>query len=1828
MLKAEIFDDNSDTSDPNNLLNGVNFTDGAADVAVIGYNGPSPKQYTVRFTLTNLPTTTAKTLEITLPIGMAWINSGYSGTVVEMVSGTPSKTATSPASDMGYDFLGGAYTYNILSTTSAVTIDAVISADLAVWTNQISNAITATLTANSNTETATLETVNISNPSGVTPTAQAASTVNSNAIVNQTVILQSIQRGINMANSLDRNVLSAYVVLHVDNSGAVITKAGTSSDWTMLPAVSDGVGGASYTFNYHPAGGSREDIRVPWEISFPDPDLDNPKFNGGDKITVTWTDAQVTFKQYPNTTGTYQKTLTNLDAVQDIFNIVLEEDHVFVGYSNIDSATDKVSHQNLSESPQISALDDEISYLGRFTVGNWGGKASGSKIVRMHFDSDVLGVMGLYLPIPAGQKVTSVTVNGVPKTVNFTGTTYVSYATFGLSRDSYFTDIEYNLTSIPALTMLGITQSTSYINPYYGKWLDASKATGIATIEIVDTAPGTATTGVSTATLTKFNTIGSGQIGGTNGTLVKNAGSSFDFSVTFQGGTGNNNQSHGTTENPILYLRIEAVDETGYPLPVSNLKITNGTNRIDSRDITSECIIDKETVVDVGGGKLVRIVKIDTKNITDGSAFLGYNYIKPDGNRDKAKLFVSFSLATTTKTPGQKFYYNDMFFFNDSLASTIDYYSADEVMYRDEYKTEFGATGRITGLKNGTMGQRFYQIEENASMIVDTKIKRSSDSEFKPWVSGAEPIGIGTTPTTGVQMAVDVFNNSGVTLTNPTEIYMPIPKKGQNWGALIESTTKATLKLTGSIDLPDGVSGSSNYTILYGENVIPSDDGPTLQTYAWKDAGSVINWANVNCIKITASNVPDKETGRFIMDLTVDTNQADMGSGLIDQWHPYYYQNLTNSAGKPFAGWFPGQSMSIETMLAAAKGQLFLDADGDNIYDAGSPGEELLGEWTIDVARADNPATTVQTVTTKPDGSYEIWYLLEDTEYIFKVTNDSWDTDRYTYRFCTKNANAAGNKFVAAEGHVTANAEVSPELPNAFDEIQTIANIGVKANTTTIKLHSQDTAKGSVYGAVENTVTATGNPIDTFTTPATPANTGYTFAGWATSASSSTIVVSPNGQVASGGATFGWDDVEYWAVFNLTPHKITFEPKGGTGIMADQPFTYHENKKLSDNIYEKTGYNFMGWDTNSAGTTVVYANKANYTLNVDDDVTLYAVWALINHNITYNLDGGTNDVNNPDSYNVTNTFPISIAVPTKTGYDFTGWTATGGLILPNTLTAEIPEGTTGPIVFTAHWAIKSHTLTYNLNDNDGDVIRSASLGIGGAANDTLDYGRPINTASHYSNIPGNTKAPTRIGYVFGGWYLEPACTNSANLVTMPDSTLDIFAKWIRTTHTVTFVAGNGGSLTGTMTFADIDHGTTWNAANITVPTPVPNNEHYSFTGWSSDFPTGSTEITSNMTFTANFAIDSHSVSYNGNGYSSGNVPATSTKTHGQTISIASAGSLGRTGYTFLGWSEDPAATAASYAPASSITNIDRDYSLHAVWSKTPSEPPVVTPATYTVNYDGGGDNVTGLPSGATLKEGDKYTVSGNIPERAGYTFNGWIATSGISGNYSGGNNFTMPASNVVLTASWKVVPPVINPPVVEHPTATEPPVVTPVSVNPPATLTSEEEPIAEPEVTPPNASVVPDPVEPEASKPDATFNGAVKDENIPKIGVPLYGPKGFDAWSLLDLILMLVGAVLTVITIIGAIRRGRKDDDELDYRTFEDDGEKKKSTRMLFVIIMSILTVASVLLFVLTQDVTLPMVWLDKWTIVFAVVLIAQIVSRKLSRKTEKDEDVDVATVA
>jgi uncharacterized repeat protein (TIGR02543 family) len=75
-------------------------------------------------------------------------------------------------------------------------------------------------------------------------------------------------------------------------------------------------------------------------------------------------------------------------------------------------------------------------------------------------------------------------------------------------------------------------------------------------------------------------------------------------------------------------------------------------------------------------------------------------------------------------------------------------------------------------------------------------------------------------------------------------------------------------------------------------------------------------------------------------------------------------------------------------------------------------------------------------------------------------------------------------------------------------------------------------------------------------------------------------------------------------------------------------------------------------------------------------VTVNAVFTAISYGITYNLDGGTNHASNPAIYTIEDT-PVTLQAPSKSGYDFAGWT-NGGIIT---------AGSIGAKEFTAQWAV-------------------------------------------------------------------------------------------------------------------------------------------------------------------------------------------------------------------------------------------------------------------------------------------------------------------------------------------------------------------------------------------------------------------------------------------------------------------------------------------------------------------------------------------------------------
>ena len=115
-----------------------------------------------------------------------------------------------------------------------------------------------------------------------------------------------------------------------------------------------------------------------------------------------------------------------------------------------------------------------------------------------------------------------------------------------------------------------------------------------------------------------------------------------------------------------------------------------------------------------------------------------------------------------------------------------------------------------------------------------------------------------------------------------------------------------------------------------------------------------------------------------------------------------------------------------------------------------------------------------------------------------------------------------------------------------------------------------------------------------------PTRTGYTFKGWATSASGAVAY-------ASGASYTGNAKLTLYAVWQEITYAVKYDANGGTGAPASQTKYYTKALTLSSTKPTRENYNFLGWGTSASGS-VAYAAGASYTTNAA--ITLYAIWEL------------------------------------------------------------------------------------------------------------------------------------------------------------------------------------------------------------------------------------------------------------------------------------------------------------------------------------------------------------------------------------------------------------------------------------------------------------------------------------------------------------------------------------------------------------------------------------------------------------------------------------------
>ncbi|MDR0503000.1 MAG: InlB B-repeat-containing protein [Treponema sp.] len=304
--------------------------------------------------------------------------------------------------------------------------------------------------------------------------------------------------------------------------------------------------------------------------------------------------------------------------------------------------------------------------------------------------------------------------------------------------------------------------------------------------------------------------------------------------------------------------------------------------------------------------------------------------------------------------------------------------------------------------------------------------------------------------------------------------------------------------------------------------------------------------------------------------------------------------------------------------------------------------------------------------------------------------------------------------------------------------------------------------------------------------------------------------------------------------------------------------------------------------------------------------------------ITWNSNGGTGYM-----ADITERANTSVNMPsasfTRTGFTFVGWnTAANGT--GSTYAAGSPYTLSENITMYAMWT-SNPVVTYNGNGHTGGTVPATQTG---------SIGLSITLAAQ-----GTLE---KTGYIFTGW--NTLANGSGNSYTAGSSyivtgSVTMYAQWGQLPPGVTY-NGNGSTGGTAPSYQMADPG-----SSITLPlqgTLVKTGNI--FRGWNTaadgsgiSYAAGSSyTVTDRDILYANWAPPP-TVTYNGNGNTGGTAPAAQSMTNfGLSVTLASVGTLVKTGYTFSGWNTAADGSGYNHAAGSSYT-VNDNVTMYAKWQE-------------------------------------------------------------------------------------------------------------------------------------------------------------------------------------------------------------------------------------------------------------------------------------------------------
>lgn len=775
-----------------------------------------------------------------------------------------------------------------------------------------------------------------------------------------------------------------------------------------------------------------------------------------------------------------------------------------------------------------------------------------------------------------------------------------------------------------------------------------------------------------------------------------------------------------------------------------------------------------------------------------------------------------------------------------------------------------------------------------------------------------------------------------------------------------------------------------------------------------------------------------------------------------------------------------------------------------------------------------------------------------------------------------------------------------------------IPNSGTSYKVEHYKVAKNGTAT-IVSGDTESLAGTTGASVT-----ATPkAYTGYTL-------DETDLRANPTDNIAGNGSTV------LKLYYKVNTHDITYTytgtiPTGAPNAPAsviDAEYGSAQNVSTAISITPSAsvpGYTFSGWTTTDAVIT-----SGSFTMP-DSAVVLQGSWIANTHDITYayagSIPAGANTYlptgETAVAYGSNKTVeltPSTTSSASVLGYTFSGWTTTDATVTNGSFT--MPDNA---VSFLGSWSANTDT-SYKV-----EHYKVNSFGVASLADTTLLSGT-TDTIS-----PNAIPISTYTGYTYQPGYSNGVDIEVLNGNISADGNLTLKLYYKVNDYIVIYNAntGNGAAPANQKVYYG-ESFTTASSSFIKIG--------YSFAGWNTQANGQGVGYGANQSSTYNRLADTtlyaqwdpaSGVAYRVEHYLVGadNTPHlnyTENRT-GITGQTANAAATVYAGYTYN--SNYPGTiTSGTIAPDGStvlrlyytvnyytVTFLDWNGATLALRSVpfganaiAPNDPVRIghtftgwdrgytnvtsniivnatyTPLTYTVSFVDHDDRVI---QSSVVNHGESVTPPAN-PARSGYRFTGWSHDSSA---------WTNVTADATIKARYD-----------NETTTTTPGTKTETRGGGGGTTTT---------VTP-----------------SERLAAAAAEQNIPNIGVPLAAPQGFAAWALANLIFAIVGAVMAIVfTVIRSMRKNDEEQDEeerkqQEQRGQEDEQEKLRRRRGIgWIIGTVVLAVAGAVLFALTQDISLPMVWFDVWTIVHVILFVALLVLGNVAirRKKIKPEEDD-----